>query len=108
MRQSNSRVDLRRSRELHAAARELAPQGVHGAGRWYEPYPLFFTRAQGARLWDADGNSYIDLHGGLGPCVLGYNHPEILQTAIETLTDLGPHFGLPHPGEVHPPSSLLS
>ena len=42
------------SERLHRVARELAPQGVHGAGRWYEPYPLFFTRAQGARLWDAD------------------------------------------------------
>jgi glutamate-1-semialdehyde 2,1-aminomutase len=96
----NSRLDFEQSRKLHAVAQEVAPQGVHGAGRWYEPFPLFFTRGRGARLWDADGNSYIDLHGGLGPCVLGYNHPEILQRAVEALSDLGSHLGLPHPGEV--------
>lgn len=100
IRETDNHPDFSRSRELHEVARELAPQGVHGAGRWYEPYPLFFTHASGARLWDADGNSYIDLHGGLGPCVLGYNPPEIVQTAVETLTTLGSHLGLPHPGEV--------
>jgi glutamate-1-semialdehyde 2,1-aminomutase len=90
----------RETDRLYELATEVAPRGVHGHGRWYEPRPLFFTRAQGARVWDADGQEYIDLHGGLGPCVLGYNHPEVLQAAIETLTEKGPHLGLPHPGEV--------
>jgi glutamate-1-semialdehyde 2,1-aminomutase len=88
------------SQRLYERARDVAPLGVHGNGRWYEPNPLFFSRAAGARLWDADGKEYIDLHGGLGPCILGYNHPEVLQTAIEALTDKGPHLGLPHPAEV--------
>jgi glutamate-1-semialdehyde 2,1-aminomutase len=92
--------DTSQSAKFHDIAREYAPLGVQGSGRWYEPYPLYFTRASGARLWDVDGNEYIDLHGGLGPYVLGYNHPEVLQAAIETLTNLGPHLGLPHPGEV--------
>jgi glutamate-1-semialdehyde 2,1-aminomutase len=92
--------DTRQSEKLHEIARDLSPRGVHGNGRWYEPFPLYFSRAAGARLWDADGNEYIDLHGGLGPYVLGYNHPEVLATAIETLTQQGPHLGLPHPGEV--------
>jgi glutamate-1-semialdehyde 2,1-aminomutase len=88
------------SRMLHERARDLSPLGVHGNGRWYEPFPLYFSRAAGARLWDVDGNEYLDLHGGLGPYVLGYNHPEVLAAAIETLTRQGPHLGLPHPGEV--------
>jgi glutamate-1-semialdehyde 2,1-aminomutase len=67
--------DTRESERLQQVARELSPFGVHGAGRWYEPYPLFFARAQGARLWNADGNAYIGLHGGLGPCVLGTTIP---------------------------------
>ena len=67
--------DTSQSEKFHEIARELAPGGVHGNGRWYDPYPLYFTRASGARLWDVDGHEYIDLHGGLGPCVLGYNHP---------------------------------
>jgi glutamate-1-semialdehyde 2,1-aminomutase len=88
------------SSELHKRAREVSPGGVHGYGRWYEPYPLYFKRAAGARLWDIDGNEYIDLHGGLGPCLLGYNHPEVIQAVIDTLTQDGAHFGLPHPREV--------
>lgn len=92
--------ETQKSDRLFELASDVAPRGVHGNGRWYEPRPLFFTRAQGARVWDADGHEYIDLHGGLGPCVLGYNHPEVLQAAIETLIEKGPHFGLPHPGEV--------
>ena len=96
----NSRLETQKSEKLHKAARAHAPLGVHGNGRSYDPFPLYFTRGAGARLWDADGNEYLDLHGGLGPYVLGYNHPEVLQTAIETLTSQGPHLGLPHSGEV--------
>src|SRR5262245_12245753 len=92
--------DTSQSARLHELAQAFAPHGVHGNGRWYDPYPLYFARAAGARLWDVDGNEYIDLHGGLGPYVLGYNHPEVLQAAIDTLTTQGPHLGLPHPGEV--------
>lgn len=95
----NSKRETAESQKLYEAAIEHAPRGVHGNGRWYEPFPVYFSRGAGARLWDADGNEYIDLHGGLGPCVLGYNHPEVLQAAIDTLTRQGPHLGLPHPGE---------
>lgn len=88
------------SARLYKAASAVSPLGVHGNGRWYEPYPIYFARALGARLWDVDGNEYIDLHGGLGPCVLGYNHPEVMAAAIDALKTHGPHFGLPHPYEV--------
>ena len=100
MLQKDARPETRQSEKLHEIARDVSPLGVHGSGRWYEPWPLYFARAAGARLWDVDGNEYIDLHGGLGPYVLGYNHPEVLAAAVETLTRQGPHLGLPHPGEV--------
>jgi 4-aminobutyrate aminotransferase-like enzyme len=73
--------------------------GTAPAVRWYDPYPLFFTRAIEARLWDADGNRYIDLNGGLGPCVLGYNPPEIVKAATETLVQSDRIWAF-HPGEV--------
>lgn len=95
------------SAALHQEARDVSPLGVHGAGRSYEPYPLYFERAAGARLWDVDGNEYIDLHGGLGSCVLGYSHPEVIQAAIETLTKQGPHFGLPHRSEIELSKQLV-
>ena len=100
-------LQTRQSEKLHEIARDVSPLGVHGNGRWYEPFPLYFARAAGARLWDVDGNEYIDLHGGLGPYVLGYNHPEVLAAAIETLTQQGPHLGLPHPGEVQLSRALV-
>jgi glutamate-1-semialdehyde 2,1-aminomutase len=101
MAQKDAMPEMKQSAKLHELARDVSPLGVHGNGRWYDPFPLYFSRGAGARLWDADGNEYIDLHGGLGPYVLGYNHPEVLTAAIETLTLHGPHLGLPHPGEVH-------
>lgn len=68
---------------LARAARVLSPS-VYGTmrGRIGNPLlppgaPHFYTRARGARLWDADGREYIDYLGGLGPNLLGYGHPEI-------------------------------
>lgn len=41
------------------------------------PVPLTFTRADGSRLWDVDGNEYVDYAGGMGPMLLGHNHPVV-------------------------------
>jgi 4-aminobutyrate aminotransferase-like enzyme len=89
MAQNDLMRETKQSAKLHEIARDVSPLGVHGNGRWYDPLPLYFSRGAGARLWDVDGNEYIDLHGGLGPYVLGYNHPEVLTAAIETLTHQG-------------------
>ncbi len=45
-------------------------------------YPQYFDRAQGCRLWDVDGNEYIDLMCGYGPIVLGYGDPDV-EAAVE-------------------------
>jgi len=60
------------SERLLQEARQVAPGGVQGDGRWYEPFPLFVKRAQGSRIWDVDGNEYLDYHASHGPAVLGY------------------------------------
>ncbi len=49
-----------RSRELRERAARSMPLGVESNFRFFEPYPLFIDRASGARVWDADGNEYID------------------------------------------------
>jgi glutamate-1-semialdehyde 2,1-aminomutase len=49
------------------------------------PVPLTFARALGATLWDVDGNDYIDYAAGMGPMILGHNHPRVLAAVHEAL-----------------------
>ncbi len=68
----------------------------------FEGYePAVIVRGNGCRVWDLDGNEYIDFRCGLGPVTLGYNIPEINQAIIDQLKN-GISFSYPHPieGEV--------
>lgn len=94
------RVTVEKSRLLHEEARQYSPAGVQGMGRFYRPFPLYFHKTLGARLWDVDGNEYLDYHGGLGPAALGYNEPRIRQAVIDVMASEGILFGQPHPREV--------
>lgn len=61
-------------------ARQVIPNGMwgHMATRMIAPgYPQFFSRADGCRVWDVDGNEYIDFMCAWGPNVLGYHHPRV-------------------------------
>ncbi|HEX2140956.1 MAG TPA: aspartate aminotransferase family protein [Candidatus Limnocylindria bacterium] len=64
-----------RSAELHARARESMPLGVASSFQTYDPYPLFMTDARGSRIWDADGNEYIDFDMAFGVLAAGHSHP---------------------------------
>lgn len=61
--------------------------------------PLFLARGQGSRVWDVDGNSYVDYIQGLLPNILGYAHEEV-NTAVARQLAQGHSFSLPHPVEV--------
>jgi glutamate-1-semialdehyde 2,1-aminomutase len=61
--------------------------------------PLYFVRGQGSHAWDLEGNEYIDLTMGLGPCILGYNHPAVREAVLKQF-EIGAIFSLPHPIEV--------
>jgi glutamate-1-semialdehyde 2,1-aminomutase len=76
-------IQTSRSEALWQEARQYAPMGAHGTGKYYAPYPLFIQRAHGSRLWDVDGNEYVDYWNGAGPCVLGHGHPEVNQAVKE-------------------------
>jgi glutamate-1-semialdehyde 2,1-aminomutase len=71
----------RETAALFARAERVIPGGIYGhqSPRMLVPgaYPYFFARADGARLWDVDGNEYLDLVCGYGPIVLGHNHPAV-------------------------------
>ena len=98
------RLDLSESLRLLERARQLIPgasqtfskgptQFVEGAA------PAFCERAKGARIWDVDGNEYLDYTLALGPMILGYCHPEVDEAVREQLA-LGTTFTLPHRIEV--------
>jgi glutamate-1-semialdehyde aminotransferase len=65
----------------------------------YGAYPIYVERAQGAHVWDVDGNEYIDYVMGLGPITLGYNYPRVTQ-AIKEQLEKGIVYGLLSPLEV--------
>jgi glutamate-1-semialdehyde 2,1-aminomutase len=75
---------LERCNAHHARAARRLPLGVSSNWRyWGEERTLYLARAQGARLWDIDGNEYIDYRLGYGPTILGYAHPEVDAAARE-------------------------
>jgi len=71
-----------RSAELHARARQALPLGVASSFQTYDPYPLFMTDARGSRIWDADGNEYIDFDMAFGVLAAGHSHP-LLAEALQ-------------------------
>lgn len=80
-------ISLKNSRdaELLARAQRVVPNGVwgHMATRSIAPgYPQFFSKSDGCRVWDADGNEYIDFMCAWGPNVLGYKHPDVDGAAL--------------------------
>jgi glutamate-1-semialdehyde 2,1-aminomutase len=94
------KISIERSRQLHAEARQYSPAGVQGVGRYYAPFPLYMEKAFGARIWDVDGNEYIDYHASYGPACLGYNEPRVRAAVVEAMENEGVLFAQPHPREV--------
>ena len=76
---------LRATEALFARAQRVVPGGIYGhqSPAMLVPgaYPYFFARGQGARIWDVDGNEYIDLMCSYGPIVLGHNDPGVDEAA---------------------------
>ncbi|MGV8838419.1 aminotransferase class III-fold pyridoxal phosphate-dependent enzyme, partial [Cellvibrio sp.] len=88
---------MSRSEELFLQAQKTIPGGVNSPVRAFKAVggtPIFFERALGAYVWDADGKQYIDYVQSWGPMVLGHAHPEVINTVIET-AKFGLSFGAP-------------
>ena len=82
---------------LFNQAKSLMPGGVNSPVRAFKNIhgnPIFFEKAQGAYLFDADGNKYIDYIGSWGPMIMGHSHPEIVN-AIKNQAELGTSYGAP-------------
>lgn len=75
-----------RSEALLERARKLLPGGVTSNVRLGDvPFPLFFARGQGSRLWDVDGNEYIDYVMARGPLILGHSPKAVLERVMEAI-----------------------
>lgn len=91
---------LSRSEELLSRARSVVPGGVHSNVRLSaQPHPLFFSKASGSHIWDADGNEYVDYVLGQGPMLLGHSHPAVVE-AVEHALRAGQLYAGQHVAEV--------
>src|SRR5438105_1086575 len=91
-----------RSLQLSRTAQRRIPGGVNSpvrAFRHVEAEPFFVERAQGAKVWDVDGNEYIDYVGSWGPAILGHA-PSVTINAVCEAAARGLSFGIPNPLEV--------
>src|SRR5207253_1277009 len=94
--------DVSRSEELFARAQAVLPGGVNSPVRAFRAVggtPFFVARAEGARLTDVDGRSYVDYVCAWGPLILGHAHPVVLE-AIRAAAGRGWSYGAPCEAEV--------
>lgn len=89
-----------RSQALNEAAQKVIPGGVQHNLAFNYPFPIAVEKAEGAHLWDVDGNRYIDFLQAGGPTVLGSNYPPVRDKVIELLQTCGPVTGLFHEYEL--------
>jgi len=89
--------DINRSKELFQDAQRYLPGGVNSPVRAFKAVggtPLFIKQGQGSRLYDEDGNEFIDYVCSWGPLILGHSHPRVVK-AIQKATEHGSSFGAP-------------
>jgi glutamate-1-semialdehyde 2,1-aminomutase len=89
-------LDAKHARSLsyrNEAATHL-PGGVSSSWQSWPPHPIYVTRGAGSRVWDIDGNEYVDYHNGYGVMVMGHAHPKIVEAVRERVA-LGTHFAQP-------------
>jgi len=99
---ARTELAMDRSARLMERAVGLMPGGVNSPVRAFRPVggdPLFMERGEGSRIFDVDGNSYIDYVMSYGPLVLGHSYPEVIE-AIEAAARKGTTFGAPTELEV--------
>jgi glutamate-1-semialdehyde 2,1-aminomutase len=92
---------LKKSQQLQKRAERLIPGGVDSPVRAFRGVggdPPFIVRGAGSRIWDADGNQYIDYVGSWGPLILGHAFPAVVK-AIQAAAENGASFGASTPAE---------
>jgi glutamate-1-semialdehyde 2,1-aminomutase len=88
-----------KSEELFKDAKNYLPGGVDSPVRAIKPYPFFALKGEGSRLFDVDGNSYLDYCLAYGPLVLGHAYPPVMNAVKEQLAK-GSTYGVPTEAEI--------
>ncbi|MCU0401402.1 MAG: glutamate-1-semialdehyde 2,1-aminomutase [Algoriphagus sp.] len=103
-------MQISESKRLFAHAKNFIPGGVNSPVRAFRAVggdPIFIQKAEGAYLYDEDGNSYIELINSWGPMILGHNHPKIREAVIKAMEN-GTSFGAPTAREVEIAELIVS
>ena len=75
------------------------PGGVPSQFQKSDPWPVYVERGEGARVWDVDGNEYVDFHNGFGVMCVGHANP-VIAAAVKARMDEGTHFAAPTEGSI--------
>ncbi len=95
-------MKITRSQSLYKKALELMPGGVNSPVRAFRAVggnPLFIARAKGSKIYDVDGNEFIDYVLSWGPMILGHSHPQVVK-ALKKAIENGTSYGAPTPLEI--------
>ncbi len=90
----------KQSFEIYSEAKDFIPGGVQHNLAFNVPFPVAFKKAEGAYLYDQDGNQYIDFLQAGGPTILGSNYPPVKEAVQNLLDNCGPVTGLLHEAEL--------
>jgi len=88
------RAARKKSDAMWKQAREYISKGVPSSFQDAPPQPLFVDHGKGSRVWDVDGNEYVDFHNGFGVMVVGHAHPLVVK-AVSERAARGTHFAQP-------------
>ena len=87
------------SGRMFERAATVMPGGVPSSFQRNHPWPVYLSRGEGARVWDVDGNEYIDFHNGFGVMCVGHANP-VIAAAVKARMDDGTHFAAPTEGSI--------
>jgi glutamate-1-semialdehyde 2,1-aminomutase len=87
------RKKTRLSENLFRRSREVMPGGISHNVHYFPPYPFFVRKGKGSRIWDMDGNEYVDLWMGHYTHILGH-HPDVIVEAVQRQAKEGIHWGI--------------
>ena len=96
-----------RAAALAARAEKSLPGGVTSSWQISRPRPIWIEEGRGSRVWDVDGNEFIDYHGGYGAMLAGHAHPAVV-AAVEERVRKGTHFAQPTPDAIVVAEELIS
>jgi glutamate-1-semialdehyde 2,1-aminomutase len=82
------------SARMFERARKSMVNGVPSSYQVREPWPIYLMEGRGSKIWDVDGNEYVDFHNGFGSMVQGHAHPAIVKAVQDRVTK-GTHFAVP-------------